>query len=441
MVKSGHFLFKHPCYTCVSLKNLLIYQRCNMDTLTQITLGAAVGEAVLGKKIGNRAMMWGAFGGLLPDLDVAANLFTSEINALAFHRGIMHSAVFALVAAAGLGWLVEWLYASGHFRRRWYKITVFSFIAFLLLVILASINYLLFSSKSGINLHVLAISLGTMVWLSWLLWRKYIRIDWQVLTATRREWFWLFWWSIFTHPLLDCFTSYGTQIFQPFSDYPVAFSSISVVDPMYTLPFIICVLIAASISKHKAPRRIVNWLGIGLSSAYLLFTLYHKYEADQIFKQALAKEGIVYSRFTTSPTLLNNFLWQGVAEGDSAFYHSSFTLLGEEPYIRQFNVLSKGHEWIKPYQNDHTVKILQWFTRGYYSVLKLSDNKFQLNDLRYGSTEENFTDEEKYVFRFILEDSGGNLKAHQLRAYHRISWEGLKELFERIKGGPVSMKR
>ena len=41
-----------------------------MDTVTQIGLGAAVGEAVLGKQIGRRALLWGGICGLLPDLDV-----------------------------------------------------------------------------------------------------------------------------------------------------------------------------------------------------------------------------------------------------------------------------------------------------------------------------------------------------------------------------------
>ena len=45
-----------------------------MDSLTQIVLGAAVGEAVLGKKIGTRAMLWGAIAGTIPDLDVLFRL-------------------------------------------------------------------------------------------------------------------------------------------------------------------------------------------------------------------------------------------------------------------------------------------------------------------------------------------------------------------------------
>lgn len=51
-----------------------------------------------------------------------------------------------------------------------------------------------------------------------------------------RTWFWLFFGSIITHPMLDVFTNYGTQFFWPF-DLRLTFNSVFVVDPLYTLPF------------------------------------------------------------------------------------------------------------------------------------------------------------------------------------------------------------
>ena len=62
-----------------------------MDSLTQIVLGAACGEAVLGKKIGNKALLFGAIGGTIPDLDVFVGslLHGNEIDAMLFHRGFM----------------------------------------------------------------------------------------------------------------------------------------------------------------------------------------------------------------------------------------------------------------------------------------------------------------------------------------------------------------
>ena len=78
-----------------------------MDSITQIVLGASVGEAVLGKKIGNKAILWGAVAGTLPDLDVILRYFTDEISATQMHRGFSHSIVFAVLIAPLLGWIAR----------------------------------------------------------------------------------------------------------------------------------------------------------------------------------------------------------------------------------------------------------------------------------------------------------------------------------------------
>jgi inner membrane protein len=90
-----------------------------MDSLTQITLGAAVGEAVAGRQAQKKAPLWGAFLGTLPDLDVLANPFLTEAQALAFHRGPSHSLLLALLAAPLLGWALARLHSSGPSWRRW----------------------------------------------------------------------------------------------------------------------------------------------------------------------------------------------------------------------------------------------------------------------------------------------------------------------------------
>jgi membrane-bound metal-dependent hydrolase YbcI (DUF457 family) len=86
-----------------------------MDSLTQIILGAACGEAVLGKKIGNKALVFGAIGGTIPDLDVFIGplLYDNEIQAMAFHRGFMHSILFSVIGALALVWLSFKLYNKG----------------------------------------------------------------------------------------------------------------------------------------------------------------------------------------------------------------------------------------------------------------------------------------------------------------------------------------
>ncbi len=69
-----------------------------MDSITQAALGAAVGEAVLGKKLGNRALLWGLLFGTIPDLDVILAPFLDTAQKLAFHRGASHSLLLMVLA-------------------------------------------------------------------------------------------------------------------------------------------------------------------------------------------------------------------------------------------------------------------------------------------------------------------------------------------------------
>ena len=78
-----------------------------MDLVTQTVLGGAVGEMVLGKKAGNKAIMWGAVGGLIPDLDIFVAPFFNEVDGLFVHRGFSHAIIFAFLLAPVLGWLIH----------------------------------------------------------------------------------------------------------------------------------------------------------------------------------------------------------------------------------------------------------------------------------------------------------------------------------------------
>ncbi|MDX2079191.1 MAG: metal-dependent hydrolase [Terrimicrobiaceae bacterium] len=78
-----------------------------MDSLTQAVLGAAVAEAGLGRKLGNRALAWGAALGTLPDLDILVYPWLDTVQQLEWHRGISHSVFLATLAAPLFGWLIH----------------------------------------------------------------------------------------------------------------------------------------------------------------------------------------------------------------------------------------------------------------------------------------------------------------------------------------------
>ena len=78
-----------------------------MDSLTQIVLGAAVANEVLGKKIGNKAIVYGAILGTIPDLDVVVGKFLDPLTATDIHRGFSHSTLFFLLFSPVLAFVIQ----------------------------------------------------------------------------------------------------------------------------------------------------------------------------------------------------------------------------------------------------------------------------------------------------------------------------------------------
>ena len=339
-----------------------------MDSLTQIVLGAACGEAVLGKKIGNKALLFGAIGGTIPDLDVFVGrlFYANEIQIMAFHRGFMHSFLFAILSCFVFGWITFNLYNSGK----------------------------------------------------------------RIGTTTQNDWIQLFFWSIFTHPILDSFTPYGTQLFTPFSDYRVAFNTIAVADPAYTIPFLLCMIILMFFNRKRSRR--TWWLkaGIVVSSVYLGFTVMNKIHMDSVFKKSFEKEGIAFHRCSTQPTILNNLLWYGVAESDDQYYVSYYSLFDSKNYTSQILPIPKTHHILD--MSDPNLRLLPWFSNGYYN-LKKGKNKeeFIYTDLRYPML--NPKDPNSSVFNFTIYDNNGAWDILPFRGATPNS-NDFKVFFERIKG-------
>ncbi len=81
-----------------------------MDSVTQLAVGALIGEKTLGRQIGNKAILWGALIGTLPDLDVLLEPFFDPVENLFVHRGFSHSLLFSLIISPLLGMLLRYIY-------------------------------------------------------------------------------------------------------------------------------------------------------------------------------------------------------------------------------------------------------------------------------------------------------------------------------------------
>lgn len=398
-----------------------------MDSLTQIVLGAAVGEAVLGKKIGNRAMVWGAIGGTIPDLDVMANLFMGELDAMSAHRGITHSMFFAVLAPLAFAWLLSFLYRSGAYRKLPYKAAIALINTVVLLFIVWGVY------RASESLYGLAIAGGFTLYLLWRLYRFYLTKEQSEVDASFREWYLLFVLAFATHFLLDCFTAYGTQIFQPFSNHRVAFNTISVVDPLYTLPFLICTVVAAFLKKGSNARLAWNWVGIGISSTYLLFTVFNHARVDTIFQRALDSRGFFAERQSVNPSILQNVLWNCVAESDNAYYLGLYSMFDSDQNMHWINVLPKDTAAIRRLEPSEEYQTLEWFSNGYLQVVD-QDSLYELFDLRFGAMSDTVVDGSEFVFKFVLKPDGDQLHFSQVQAEQEDFGEAWRQFKTRVKG-------
>ena len=133
-----------------------------------------------------------------------------------------------------------------------------------------AINYVLYE-LGGKNINYKALT-GTAIvgaLLAFFFYQRFFKRELNLVDANWKDFYWIFFWSIFTHPLLDCCTTYGTQLFQPFSDYRVAFNNVAVADLFYTLPFLLALVIARTFLKNTFWRKLFLWIGIGLSLIHI----------------------------------------------------------------------------------------------------------------------------------------------------------------------------
>ncbi len=338
-----------------------------MDSLTHIVLGAAIGEAVLGKKIGRWAMLWGALADTIPDFDVSGTCFFTEAQQHLVHRGITHSFLFLIIMSPLLGWLF-----SKFFRKA--------------------------------------------------------AVDWK-------QWTLLFFLGMFTHILLDSLTAYGTGWFEPFSNYRVTFNTIFVADPFYTLPFLICVLVAL-IAKNGSAKRIKwNKAGLIISSLYVCYTIVNKWHVHSEVQDAFAKKNIAVagSDIVTTPTPLNNFLWMTYVADSTGYWMGYYSVFDKTNDIDFFRV-QRNDSLLKPYENGESVKLLKRFSMGYYCMTTNDSNQVYFNDIRFGQLGGWDGTDPAFVFSFKLADDGKSQQSLNRTKFKTSIKDAFLSLFKRTKG-------
>jgi len=186
-----------------------------------------------------------------------------------------------------------------------------------------------------------------------------------------------------THGLLDACTSYGTQLFWPFSNERVTWNNISIVDPLFTIPILI--LVGTAIKTRK---RLFSFFAIGWATFYLSLGFVQYERALSTAIELAHSRGHNAERLTLKPSFGNLILWKSIYQHEEKFYvdairtvRSSTWCSGEN--IRMFDYQYHLPSLDKDSQQRKVIERFRWFSQDYLGFDKEGN---LVTDVRYSMT-------------------------------------------------------
>ncbi|MFC4727670.1 metal-dependent hydrolase [Coralloluteibacterium thermophilus] len=266
---------------------------------------------------------------------------------------------------------------------------------------------------------------GLLIW-------SLLRRVWTPVREAPRAWMWAIQLALLTHPLLDAFTVYGTQLLWPLPVRPAMWSSLFIIDPLYTLPLLAGVVAAA----FAGPRRWARpWLLAGalLSTAYVGWSLTAKWMVEREAAAALAAAGHADAPRFSVPTPLNTLLWNVVAMTPDGYLVGERSVVADRGPMR-FRHYASDIAALEAARDVPAVARLTWFNHGFMRARVDEDGRLVLSDLRMGN-------EPDYTFSFAVAARDGTRwtpldPPAQLRPELRLRG-GLGALWQRIWNEPA----
>jgi len=339
-----------------------------MDTITQGLLGAATAQLGFRQRIGRDATWVAAAAGVAPDLDIFIAPLLSmtgvQVDGMAqlrYHRGLTHSLLFAPVLSAAIA-LLWWRFRRSYEARR---------------------------RNNGPGPPPKPV--------------PFVLLFACVFVA------------VFTHPLLDWCTSYGTRLLTPLLDTRYAIDAAPIIDLIYTSVLVVTLLacrIARRRAGGRAPRAtlVIGWLGVLLSVGYLAGgRVLHDRAIDKALLRT-GREKLV--RADAYPALGSILLWRAVVETDDAWHAVRVHHLSSAPpgrWAARSAPKTPENEWIARASELPEYAVYQWFAS--YRVRAEYERRngthvVRFHDMRYARG----PDALKSLWPLVVEfDSAGNV--------------------------------
>ena len=233
-----------------------------------------------------------------------------------------------------------------------------------------------------------------------------------------------------THGLLDACTSYGTQLFWPFSDERISWNAVSIIDPLFTLPLLVGVVFAGLKQNPIFVRVALVW-----AIFYMSFGVYQRDAAITMGKELATQRGHTLLRIESKPSFANLLVWKTVYETQKQFFVDAVrpgflkrVFVGSS--INKLNI-AKDFYWLDPNsQQARDIRRFRWFSQGYLAQDPVHPNN--IIDVRYSM----IPNEIAALWSIELSQTA-QLKAHVQFLTHRgnVS-EQMEKLWGMVFGNP-----
>lgn len=294
-----------------------------MDPISQASLGASLSQSFAkNNSMQFSALVIGALAGMAPDLDILIRSATDPILFLEFHRQFTHSLIFIPIGA-----------------------------------LLCSLVFY------------------PLMHLRWL------QTKWPAAKLSFTQIYLFSFLGYATHGLLDACTSYGTQLFWPFSSERFAWNIVSIIDPLFTLPVIFFISLAAYRKKVRYARIAFVYAVLFLSLGVLQYQ-----RAEQAVTALAEQRGHQVERVHLKPSFANRHVWKMIYEYDGRYYVDAVKLLWQTKYITGTSIqklnVKRDFPWLpEDSQQAKDIERFRWFSDGFLAVSTRNSNLIM--DVRY----------------------------------------------------------
>jgi inner membrane protein len=184
-----------------------------------------------------------------------------------------------------------------------------------------------------------------------------------------------------THAVLDSCTTYGTQLLWPFSTERFAWNTMSIVDPLFTFPILILVVVGSRMRKPGLARIALLWAVI-----YPMFGLVQRDRAEDLGMQLAVQRGHKPIHLSAKPSFGNLLIWKIVYETESRYYVDAVRVgFGRQIYpgdsVMKLD-LARDFPWLDSDSQQATdIERFRWFSSGYLALDP--DRENMVIDIRY----------------------------------------------------------